>query len=314
MWHALFFIPILLAGGDLRTGGTGSAEDVETVIGPDARLLAVQGVATRSDGMLFVADRLDYRVKKFGPRGELKGAVGGRGKGPGQFQGPGPLACFGGRIAVADFTTGRVQVLNDLFPLSCFEVPGAVSDLCFDGAGNIWIIAVTMDRQRGLFVYGPDGKERKVLALIHGEGDLFFDAGFVAWLGKGTIAVGYYLRNRVELWDTSGRLIREFAVGGFPERAPTRHTAQGSGVISLPLGNVFRSMASDGKGKLYLLGGDYSSKPCQEVLEIDRNGNLLRRIQLKEKSVLIHADRNGWLYAVSGDRRSIVRYRLKGRG
>jgi hypothetical protein len=308
MWHALLIVLLLLTAGDRQPAEKGAAE---TVLGPDSRLLSVQGVAIRPDGTLLVADRLDYRVKKFSPGGELKGAVGGRGRGPGQFQGPGPLDCSGSRTAVADFTTGRVQVLQDLLPISSFEVPGAVSDLCFDGAGNLWIMAVTMDRQRGLFVYGPDGKERKVLALLHGEGDLFFDAGFVAWLGKGTIAVGYYLRNSVELWDTSGRLIREFAVAGFPERAATRHSADGSPALAVPVGSVFRSMTSDGRGRLYLLGADYSANPCREVFELDRNGRICRRIRV-EKSVLICADGKGGLYAVSSDRKSILRYRLKG--
>jgi sugar lactone lactonase YvrE len=281
------------------------------VIGRDSRLLAVQGVAVLPDGAVLVADRLDYRVKKFAASGEQRGAVGGRGKGPGLFQGPGPLDFRGNRIAVADFATGRVQYLRDDFtPSLSFEVPGAVSDLCFDGTGNLWVMAVTMDKQRGLFLYGADGKERKTLGLRNGEGDLFFDAGFVAWLGKGMIAVAYYLRNKIELWDTSGRFIREFAVPGLPDRAHTRRVSGSKSGTMVPDGNIVRSMTADGHGRLYVLGADYSLRPGEEVLELDGEGRLQRRLWLREKSVLIRADGKGSLYVVPGDRRSVVRYHL----
>jgi hypothetical protein len=312
MWRAVLIVPLLLSAGDLPAAGERRGEMKRSaVLGRDSRLLAVQGVAVLPDGEVLVADRLDYRVKKFTASGKQRGAVGGRGRGPGLFQGPGPLDFHGRRIAVADFASRRVQYLHDdLTPAASFEVPGAVSDLCFDGAGNLWVMAVTMDK-RGFFLYGADGKQRRTLGLRNAEGDLFFDAGFVAWLGNGTIAVSYYVRNNIELWDTSGRFLREFAIPGLPGRARTRHVTGGRAGMMVPEGNIVRSMTADGHGRIYVLGADYSERPGEEVLELDGEGRLHRRLRLQEKCVLIRADGKGSLYAVPGDRRSVVRYQLR---
>jgi hypothetical protein len=311
MWRAVLIVPLLLTSGIILATAGGRGLKQSGVIGRDAGLLAVQGVAALPDGAVLVADKLDYRVKKFAASGEQRGAVGGRGKGPGLFQGPGPLDRHGNRIAVADFATGRVQYLRtDLTPIAQFEVPGAVSDLCFDGAGNLWVMAVTLDRERGLFLYGPDGREQKTVGLKNAEGDLFFDAGFVAWTGRGSVAVSYYARNRIEIWDTSGRFLREFAVPGLPDRSPTRPASGSTPGVMVPDGIICKSMTADGDGMIYVLGGDYSQKPCQEVLEFDMKGRLRRQFWLQEKSVLIRAGGHGVLYAVPGNRGSVVRYQI----
>ncbi len=278
------------------------------VIGRDSRLLAVHGVAVLPDGTVLVSDKLDYRVKKFAPTGKLTATVGGRGRGPGQFLGPGPLDSYGSRIAVADFAGERVQCLVNLAPSSSFEAPGTVSDLCYDGAGQLWVLVLAADGQPGLFRYDSNGKQQKALTLRNARGDPFDHAGFVAWLGRGVIAVSYYVRNKIELWDTSGKFIREFSAPGLPDRARKRPVSERRSDFMVPDGNIFRSMTSDGNGRIYLLGAEYCDSPGREVLDLDGRGKLRRRILLADRSVLIRADRKGSLYAVPRTRDSIVRY------
>lgn len=310
MWRSVLIVALLLGAGRVLVAGDGWGDlRQRAVIGRDARLLAVQGMAVLPDGAVLVADRLDYRVKKFAVSGKQTAAVGGRGRGPGQFQGPGPLDAHGGRIAVADFASDRIQVLDkNLMPSAAIHAPGAVSDLCFDGGGNLWVMAVTADGEPGLLLYDGLGRQRRAVALRNALGDPFLHAGFVAWVGKGVLAVSYYVQNKVELWDTTGRFIREFHAPGVPGRS--QQVTGGRSGVAVPDGCLFRSMTGDGGGRIYLLAGEYSDTPGQEVLVLDEKGVLRGRLQLSERSVLIRADGRGSLYAVPRMRDSIVRYRL----
>ncbi len=310
MGRSVLIVALLLGAARVVVAGDGWGDlRQRAVIGREARLLAVQGVAVLPDGAVLVADRLDYRVKKFAVSGKQAAAVGGRGRGPGQFQGPGPLDACADRIAVADFASDRIQLLgNDLTPSVSFHAPGAVSDLCFDGRGNLWVMALTADGKPGLVLYDGGGRQRKAVRLRNAVGDPFLHAGFVIWVGKGMLAVSYYVQNKVELWDTTGKFIREFPVPGVPARA--RPVIGSRSRVAVPDGCLFRSATADGGGLIYLLAGDYSDRPGQEVMVMDTKGAVRGRLLLAERCVLIRADGRGSLYAVPRMRDSIVRYRL----
>lgn len=280
------------------------------VIGRNSWLLAIHGIAQLPDGGLLVSDKLDYRVKKFTADGRQTAAVGGRGKGPGQFQGPGPIDVHGSRIAVADFASSRIQYLSlDLRPLETFRAPGAVSDLCFDGLGRLWVVAVTLDATRGLFQFDQQGRLTRTLGLHNGTGDLFADVAFIAWVGGGVIAISYFVQNHIELWDTAGSFLREFSVPDLPMKSPVRQISSARSELSMmvPEGNIFRSMTSNGKGLLYLLVADYGEAPEKELIELDIEGVVRRRLMLTQKLTQIRAIRKGGFFGVPSERNAILR-------
>jgi hypothetical protein len=281
-----------------------------TIIGRGSWLLAVHGVAPLPEGGLVVSDKLDYRAKKFSASGKQSAAVGGRGRGPGQFQGPGPIDVHGDRIAIADFASSRIQYFTLAFGhLETFRAPGAVSDLCFDGSGRLWVIAVTLDAQRGLFQFDKQGRLTKTLGLHNGTGDLFADVGFIAWVGNGLIAVSYFVQNKIELWDTCGSFLREFSVPGLPMKSPTRKLLGGDSRFSLsvPEGNIFRSMTSDGKGHVYLLVDDYGEAPGRELIQLSTAGQVQRRLMVTQRLVQVRAIHSGGFLAVPMERNEILR-------
>lgn len=301
---------ILLASASLCAAGEGELKQV-AILGRGTRLLALQGLALLPDGSVLVSDKLDYRVKKLSPAGAQVASVGGRGTEPGQFQGPGPIDCRGDRIAVADHAANRIQILKgDFTPLATLKIDGAVSDLCFDGAGNLWVAAVTMQKEKGLFQFAPDGRRLRVLPLHNAEGDMFYDAGFLAWIGGGRFAFAYFVQNRVEIWDTAGAFLGEFSVAGLPLRAPSKKLGGENGGIqvSAPEGNIFRSIASDGKGRIYLLISDFGSRPGKEIVVVDARGKEIGRHALPAKCVQIRADNAGRLYAIPRERDAVITY------
>jgi hypothetical protein len=312
--RVLFCVVFLLAAGRLGAEAGGELKQ-SAILGRGSSLLSVQGLAPLPGGGLLVADRLDYRVKQLSPAGVQVRTVGGRGRGPGQFQGPGPIDVHGNRVAVADYASNRIQFFDPaLVPRATVTVEGAVSDLCFDGAGNLWVAAVTMRKDRGIFQFDPSGRERRVLPLHNGSGDLFYDAGFIAWLGGPRIAFAYYVQNRIEIWDTSGRFIREFSIAGLPSRAAGRRIGGNStrGTPVAPEGKIFRSMTSDGRGRIYLLISDYGKAPGMELVRADAEGKELGRYLLPTRAVQIRSDGNGGIYAVPQERDAVIRYSLPG--
>lgn len=73
--------------------------------GPGA-LTDVFGVAVSSEQHVFLSEPPLARVVEFDQQGQFIRVVGGRGRGPGEFQVPGGLFWRGDSLAVADFTSG----------------------------------------------------------------------------------------------------------------------------------------------------------------------------------------------------------------
>ena len=68
------------------------------------------GVAVHGRGRVYVADRLNDRIKKFTSGGKFLRSWGGRGAGPGQFIAPHGVAVdANGYVYVADTGNNRIQ-------------------------------------------------------------------------------------------------------------------------------------------------------------------------------------------------------------
>lgn len=313
MFHVLLIVAFLSSVIQPCRGGDGRVRLKErAAIGRDSLLLAAQDIAVMQDGSLLVTDKLDYRVKKFTVDGRQAATVGGRGRGPGQFQGPGPIDVHRNRIAVADFASGRIQIFSaDFNYLRTIRISGAVSDLCFDGEGKLWITAVTLDRTRGLFQYDDSGKLLRALGLKNASGDLFGDACLIAWMGKGILAVAYYIRNAIELWDTSGSFVRELSVPELPSRSPVKwmEGSPGRQGLMVPEGSIFRGMTSDKNGHLYLLLADYGDYPGREVVRLNEHGVIEDRMLFPEKTIHVQISGTGEILSIPAARDAVIRYR-----
>lgn len=282
-----------------------------------AVILCAQGLATLGDGRIVVADRLDYRLKIFDSAGRLVARVGGRGKQDGAFRGPGPVDCSAYAVAVADFASGRVQLFSRSFHhLRTLDVPGSVADLCFDARGTLWVSIIRRDNRGELLRYLPDGATSTTVPLRNVSGNPFHDVCTLASTPGGTVLAAYMTRNIVEVYEASGQFLREFTIGGLPAASPVEQveTDRGAGGIEVPIGVVSWNLTVDGSGRIYVLAGECSQNPGREVFVLDPDGRVLGNMTLPERAVRIRADRNGFLWAVSSRRGTVVQYRVSGGG
>jgi hypothetical protein len=86
---------------DARFGDTG-----------DIYIGSIAGVAVRDDGTLFLADRGEAIVHVFGPTGDYRTAIGGKGEGPGEFLSASAPKLYNGELFVLDGQQRRVSVFD----------------------------------------------------------------------------------------------------------------------------------------------------------------------------------------------------------
>jgi len=294
------FIQVLSIGDDITTW-----------------LSNVQCISFLPDGSLIVSDKLDYQLKRLDKYGKLARAIGKRGSKPGEFRGPGPNSFHGGTIAVADFSSPRIQIFTDDFRYQySFRALGPVFDLCFDARGDLWVGVQTHDKSNELVKYHVTGKILQTVALHNTTGGMFEDIYSMAISRSGFVVIAYIVQNRIEVWDTLGRFQREFSVPGLRQTPPTRVYSTGlfSERLKVPEGNLFWSIALDQNDRLFVLGADYSEHPGQDIYVLNLNGNILTTALLPMRSSHIWISPDGFLYSTVQERTVIKKYRLKYRG
>jgi len=104
-----------VADNDLRVG---SVDD------PDYSLTWFRSLTVSESGRMYTAHGQEQVVRAFDPDGTLLRVIGGRGDGPGEFQGIGPLGWVGDTLWVLDFSLYRFNLFSEAGDfLSSFSVP-----------------------------------------------------------------------------------------------------------------------------------------------------------------------------------------------
>lgn len=275
--------------------------------------LDIQGFGIRDDGELIIGDKLDYSLRKVNYRTGLSQSVGSRGNNSGEFiRGPGPVDCCGQTVAVADFTSGRIQLFTSSLTFKkLFRVPGAIASLAFDKQGSLWVSGFTGEKDRELFVYDSTGTFRRTIPLRNTNGGMYDDVCLVCTTPFNEVVVTYFTRNIIEVWDTDGNFKHQFSVPGVIPRSVYKPVSTGSSVSeSVPDGEIFGNITSDEAGRIYLIGGHYSPEPGRTVYVMGTSGKFLTQFTLPTPSRIIRI-RNNILYAVEGKGTIITQYKMQ---
>jgi hypothetical protein len=299
----------------LRAQSVRDLTPVATIGSSDGNLiLGAFGIAFLPGQRVLIADKLEYNIKCIDNHRRVTGSFGKRGKGDGEFRGPGSIAACGTFIAVGDFESTRVQVFTDTFKhLATFHTDGRVFDLAFDARGYLWIGMLPNARGEGLLQSDVQGNIRRSITLRHFSANVFDNVFMLATNGATEIVVAYMAHNTVEIWDTSGRFVREFTVPGIRPRAGQKTISQGvfSEAVTVPEDNIFMGVAGDAGGMTYLLADQYTEHPRRDVFVIDKQGQLTARLVLPEPSYRIFLDSHGSLFSIEGARTLIRVYKLR---
>jgi streptogramin lyase len=186
------------------------------------------GIATDSEGNVFVADINNHYIKKFDSSGVFALKFGGAGTGDGQFGFPFGVAVDpAGNVYVADHSGGvpsidRVQkfkptlggyVYDDQWGVTGSE-PGQFkepADVAVDSSGNVYVSDRKNHRiqkfdSEGFFLAAWGG-------MGSGDGQLVFPEG-IATDSAGNVYIADRGNNRVQKFDSSGTFITKFGSTG----------------------------------------------------------------------------------------------------
>jgi hypothetical protein len=275
--------------------------------------LDIQGFSIINDGELIVGDKLDYSIRKINFRTGNTYSVGKRGRNNGEFmRGPGAIDFHGQTVAVADFTSGRIQLFKSSLAFKkLFRVPGAIASLAFDKGGALWVSGFTGEKDRELFVYDSTGTFRRTIPLRNTNGGMYDDVCLVCTTPFNEVVVTYFTRNIIEVWDTNGNFKRQFSVPEIIPRSVYKPISTGSSFSeSVPDGEIFGNITSDEAGRIYLIGGHYSPEPGRTVYVMETSGKFLTQFTLPTPSRIIRI-RNNILYAVEGKGTIITQYKMQ---
>ncbi|XP_066913396.1 E3 ubiquitin-protein ligase TRIM71-like [Clytia hemisphaerica] len=180
------------------------------------------GVASDSEGFMFVADSYNHRIQTFGPRGEFINMFGSHGERKGEFNCPTDVAVSpNNRIAVCDNGNNRVQVFSKRGSfIAKFGREGTKNGL-FKSPWGITIsqtsreiIVADTDNHR-IQIFSAEGK---FIMKFGSQGDRAGQFNSPCYVAvnpdKEHILVSDSKNHRIQIFDKRGKFIQLFGVQG----------------------------------------------------------------------------------------------------
>jgi hypothetical protein len=308
-------VPVPLLQGSHHSSNIRLEERIVLGESEESWILDARGIAIVEGDKIVISDKLDYRVKKFDCTGRKIAEAGRRGGGPGEFRGPGPVASGAGLLAIADFASARIQLFSStLVYRSGFSAPAPAFDIAFDRGGYLWLAVLSSRTGENLVRADLSGHIVQTIGLKNSSNLTFDNLFYFAVGSKGDRVVAFAFQNKIEIWDSAGTLRNDFHISGIPER-PREKIVVGGGLVpsrGIPLDDVFRGVAIDSKDNIYLLAGEYTKVPDQDVYVLDRAGNVKTILTLPRRSYRIFIGPKDELFSIEKDRMVVRGYTMKG--
>lgn len=274
-------------------------------------LQKVESIATDQKGTVFVTDMASYSIRRFSSRGEEQfGTLQHESRLQGFERGPSLISVWNDTLAVVDDGTPTVNLFtSDLKFVNKLKAPSIVTDIAFDGMGRIYLATLEYNTGVSLAIYDKRGKVVADIPLKNRRGDRYFDAFCMTVDRQGSLLIAFLYVNRIEILDPLGRQVKEFSVPGVPAEAG-KMRSDNPALAGVPTGALFRSIATDGKGHIFLLAADISRNRYQDVYVLNYDGKLLSTAKLPERTGLLHVDQEGNFLTRDMERRSVKKYKF----
>lgn len=264
------------------------------------------GIAVDSFSNIYVADAMDYSLKKFSPDGRLLKKGGGRGQGPGEFMAPRLLDCSDEYLYATDQSSLGLQVFDRELNFKgriLLKVP--VSDLKVLSDSRIAVASLYVDKIPMIRIFDDRGERVQEKPYAEKKMPPMMDSVSFDLDDEGNLYVAYTFQDRVEKFDSQGNKLWSVRPLG-TKRVKRKKISS----YVLPTEIMFKDVALDERGNLLVLGGHLSKNRSRDVYVISPGGKLLTIFTLPDASHCIYIDHRNFLYSRANEGVTLKKFRM----
>jgi hypothetical protein len=303
-------IPFLLLWG--KEQKSISLEEVLSIGGLDDDVLYMWvGVTTDLKGNIYLTDSMDYSIKKFNGEGILIKKAGRKGQGPGEFLAIRLIKYFNGLLYVTDQNLRGIQVFDeDLNYQEHIPFNMQIWDLNIVSANKIFISTPFLANPKKIICVDFEGNTRVDMSDFDGKQDYWMNFRKFEIDDQGNFYFVFAFEDRIEKFNKSLKKIWSKSLLS-RKKVRQKKAEVMFGPSQLPTEMVYKDIALDSSGRLFILGGHLSKNPSRDVYVLDEKGRHLLTFTLPEASHCIHIDNHNFLYSRAGQGVTLKKYRLK---
>lgn len=273
----------------------------------DTLLFQWVGVVVDRDQNIYVTDTMDYSLKKFDSNGNLLKKTGQRGQGPGEFSAPRYLSSSGDSIYVTDQYMPKIQVFDqDLNYVNSIPLSIPVSDFSVLSENEIAVSTLSATEAGTIYIFDSKGKIQNEFPYSAKQMPLAMDSVSFEFDQQRNLYLAYSFQDKIEKFDADGKKLWSKKLLGI-RKVKKKKIAS----FILPTKLIYKDIALDRSGNLYVLGGSFSKNPSRDVYLLNPEGSLLATLTLPDTSHCIYIDSKDYLYARANEGVTLKKFRLK---
>jgi len=272
----------------------------------DDSLFQWVGVVADSEGNIYVTDAMDYSLKKFDADGNFLAKTGRRGQGPGEFT----------ALRLVDsseqflFVTEQYQPVIKVFDKKLqyqFQIPlkGPAGDMKALGDNLVAVVVLSAKSESHLEFYDREGKIVKKLYFSERPSSILMDMVSFDVDGQGNLYLAYNFTDRIEKFDGSGKKVWSRNLLGIKQVKREKISSH-----FVPTEIVYKDVALDRLGNVYVLGGKFSKNRSRDVYVLKPDGELLSTLTLPDTSHCIYIDGENYLYSRANEGITLKKFRM----
>ena len=272
----------------------------------DDTLFQWAGVAVDPQGNIYLSDAMDYSLKRFDSQGNLIKKAGGKGQGPGEFMAPRLLDCSENYLYATDQDFRGLKVFDrELNFVRNIMIKMLVYDIRILSDSEIAVTSLPMLEKPAVFIFDQEGKLVREIKYSDRDSPLMMDVVSFDFDEERNLYLAYNFQDRIEKWSKTGEKL--WSINLLRVKKVKKKKVS---LFVVPTELVFKDVAMDGEGNLFVLGGHFSQNRSRDIYVLSPEGKHLATFTLPDTSHCIYIDGKNCLYSRANQGITLKKFRM----